>query len=283
MKTLRITLLALPLLLLLILPSCSQQDEIMEEMDSELNVALDVDNPLAIECCSQYTYPNGTNQCLVAFEFKSNVPDGNFPQGAYPVKLITGDCDCEWGANGIELITTGSTSYELGFTGGPAGGNPCNATPGFLASSLFTSAFAGGWTTSSGTTGNGTSGFGGTFGGWSQHIQDERDQYANPNDAPIIGLMNWPQSWNIAVTAAANEDRLTVTMGTPQQGSQLRRIGIFAGGTGSAVTYAVGDGSKVYDLDLSGQPDGDYIVKLDFAPGFHLVSLINKVTPSPRK
>lgn len=293
MKTLRITLLALPLLLLLILPSCSQQDEIMEEMDSGLNVALDVNDPLAIQCCSQYTYPNGTNQCLVAFEFKSNVPDNNFPQGAYPVKLITGDCDCEWGANGIELIMSGGNTQQTAYTGGPAGGAPCNATPGFLASTLFSpSAFAGGWTVSGGTsggngggggTGGGTGGAGGTFGGWTQHVLDQRAQYADPNNAPIIGIMNWPASWNIAVTAAENEDRLTVSMGTAQQGSQLRRIGVFAGGNGTAVTYAAADGSKTYDIDMAGQPDGDYIIKLDFAPGFHLVGLINKVTPSPRK
>ncbi len=281
MKKLKNRFLFLPFLCLLFLASCSQQEGILAEMDTQATPAMDTDNPLQLLCCAQ-SNTFGMNQCLIAFEFKPNVPDGNFPQGAYPVQLITGDCECDFDSSGIQLITTGSTSILSAYTGGPAGGAACNSSPTYLASNLFNTPFSGGWTTTTGS-GNGTGGTNGTWGGWTQYVSDERQQYADPNNAPVIGLTNYPQSWNISVVGKGPEDKVTVGLGTIDQSNQLRRIGIFSGGNGSAVTYAAADGSRSYDLDMAGQPDGLYVVKMDFEPGFHLVNVFLKTSSTPRK
>lgn len=274
MKTFKRALLFLPMAFLLVFASCNQQEEVPSSMDqSQPTIATSPD--IDITCCAECG-----DHCILGYDFQANVSDPNFPQGGYKVALVEGDCECNWGNNGIQVLTQGSTTWSFGYTGGPAGGAACVSSPGYLATQLFNSYCSGNWMTSTGTSSPGY--IGGTFPAFSEYVRLQALTYEDPNDAPIIGLMNWPASWNISVTESFG-NKINITLGTSTQAPRLRRIGIFPAGPGTAVEFAAGDGSMSYELDMSAQPTGAYTVKLDFWPGFHLIKTIENIVPRSGK
>ena len=88
--------------------------------------------------------------------------------------------------------------------------------------------------------------------------------------------MNWPASWNISVVETI-DNKVVVNLSSPSQATQLRRIGIFPDGSGTASVFTMADGRTSYELNMASEPSGSYTVKLDFWPGFHLVTDIENI------
>lgn len=276
MKKFKRAFLFLPFVCLMILASCSQQEDLLaNEAQVEPTVAMGPGTDVL--CCAECG-----DGCLIGYEYQANVSDPAFPQGGYKVGYIDGDCDCEWGPNGPQVITTGYTEWSYGFTGGPGGGAACGAPTAWLMSELFpgNGGCSGSWVSSTGGGDPDPGYIGGTFGQFSEEVRQHALTYNDPNDVPIIGLLNWPASWAIAIEESIN-NRINVTLPTGAPALQLRRVGIFPQGAGPAVTYVTADGSTSYQLDMSSQPAGSYTVKMDFWPGFHLIQSIENVA-APR-
>lgn len=252
---------------LVILASCNQGEEILQD---EIAPQLDIFNAPTAECCAEC----GTS-CVLGYEFSSNVTDANHVQGGYLVKRVIGDCDCEYANGEWNIVTTGNVTLESAITGGPGGGAACNMSISQLYWFLFGDNCGMDWATASG--GN----EGGLFGDWDQWTSDIRAALQgstfSPGSSPY-GVVGIPPAWQIGVKET-KKDVIDVTLGIPVQVSQVQKLGIFPSGSNSAVVTKTADGSKTYQLDMKGLPDGTYDLKIVFWPGFYVVETLHKTSP----
>ena len=237
----------------------------MEDVQA-VSPAMDVSNPPTLTCCAMEPIGNGQNKVLMIFSDQS---------GPTHVTYREGECECIWGPNGIAFQSTGSVSVHLTLPADPLW-TTCNLPAGVVSANTFNMPFNGSWITSGNPTGGPISG---TFGQFTQYVASEKEQSKDPQNFTPIGIMNWPQSWGIAVEALANTDRIKVTLSTNDQATQLRRIGVLPIDGGTAAAYAHANGGREYTLDLAAIQDGFYQVVLDFNPGFHLITSVEKTTP----
>ncbi len=289
MKKIKNVFLLVPMVCMIFLASCSRHDEITEEV--EPTAQLGPTDKYEVRCCADYQVSATTKKCLVAYEFDSNPPFGNYPNGAYPVYLYSGDCDCVHGANGLQFFANGAVLVQkTGWVVTENGNDPCGVSPSVTASELWPGTqFQGAWATSTnGGNGGGYPGWPGdkdnptSDGTWQQWCDDIVEaNNNNPTGGPTIGLMHYPPSWGLGIYMLTQSNKVKITLATTAQANQLRRIGIFSDLDGSpAEAYVTADGSREYEIDMAGISEGVYFLKMDFDPGFFLIDLITQKTPA---
>lgn len=268
MKKLPFKFILLTFIGLVLLGSCNQNEEIIQE---EIAPQLDIHNPPLVGCCAEC----GTS-CVLGYEFSSNITDADHVQGGYLVKRIIGDCNCEYANGQWNIVSTGPVTLESVITGGPGGGAACNMSIGQLYWFLFGDNCGMSW---SGIPSGGNDGSPfGEWGEWTTDILDSLQGSNHPSGSSPFGVIGIPPAWQIGVSET-KKDVISVTLGIPEQVSQIRKLAVFPSGSSSAVISKTADGSKTYELDMKGLPDGTYDLKIVFWPGFYVVETLHKTSP----
>jgi|GEM_PF-3038903 len=269
MKHFRIFTFLIPVFFFVILNGCSQQEDILAPEETSAPTAqLDVSDPPSVECCTECG-----NTCILGYGFSPTT-------GGYPVEQISADeCDCVHTENGWTTTTTGTRTSQTATWGGGGSGSPCNNSIDLMVLGLFGNNCGANWHIP--PTGPHSDPWGG-YVEWTNEIWEklrDLDGSIDPGNSSPFGLGVWPASWGISVEALNSGDLIRIELSTQFQADNFRRVGIFPNGTNTPVGTLQSNGSKIYVLDLSGQPDGFYNIKLDFAPGFNLNKVFQKSTP----